>query len=99
VLRDRGRAVDDLEVASGSHLEEAVTPATRDEPRGDRRLAVRRDDQVADVEHLVLGRVRLVERGLDIGRKRGDRAEGEPDRVDAAVGEPGVYRHGSDDVL
>ena len=90
VRRDRGGAVDDLEVAARGDLPQAVTAAAREERRGHGRLPVGGEDQVADVQHLVLRRVRLVEAGLDVRRQRGDRAEREADRVDVVVGQPRV---------
>ena len=88
---DRGRAVDDLEVAGrrsprtgGGGRSLAISLA------GTAGLPVRREDQVPDVEHLVLRGVGLVEGRLDVGRQRRDRAEREADRVDVAVGEPRV---------
>ena len=81
IRRHARRTVDDLEVPRRRHLPQAMPAAAREQLRRDAWLAIGGQDQVADVEHLVLRRVRLVEGRLDIGRElRGLIALSHPDK-------------------
>ena len=90
---DRLDRVDDLHVRGGADLPQAMASAPVEERGGHRRRPIAGKDEVADVEHAVVDRVRLVELRFDEGRER-RHPQPEPDAFGVVVEQ--LLEHGDE---